>query len=405
MAMGAEVFDEHDSKIAKSKARQESRESYTRPGVDKADEAKKARTTSRQKSKQPKRVSGKTRARGDISFSSASAPNAEIGSRSRSRRGSFGARAGHLMSSGNLAEQTQLVLKQLQLAKRLQGIRECVGHLVLSEEGLELEEMVDLIRLYPRQRAGNRHQEHRMEESDVLKIIEALDKAVELKDGRYRLLTEDKEVLEGLAHSSAVHRWITTIRHYSYFSALAEDALTEHRCTMELSNLERLVKWGILSEPNASSMCTNLNFCSSALLDEDIAILCKELSTNTRILSLNISTNRIKSPGAKSVAKLLEKNTPLLELLIGSNEIGDGGSRELASGLIVNTTLSTLKLQSSGIGDQGCEALCEALLKNRSVSILDLSDNPIGEEGVETVMRLLRVNSSIVEVNLHGIKP
>jgi len=295
-----------------------------------------------------------------------------------------------------------LMIKHLQSAGRIKGLKECVAHLLLAEDGLQLSELEDLIKTYVPGMGGN----------DAAKAVEALKGTVvpTATGKRYRLQldksldVESREIVDDYLHPSAAHRWITANAHYVYFLKLKKDPGKEHRHAEELANLNRFVDWGVLSKPKIVARCTALDFSDAKLLDEDVRILCAQLMKNTSVLSLNIGSNRLKSPGANAVAELLKENTPLQELIMSTNEIGDGGANELAGGFFGNSTLLTLGLKSNGISAEGCVALCDALHNNRSLSQLDLGSNTIHEEGIEAILRLLRVNSCIVEIGIEGIK-
>jgi hypothetical protein len=184
----------------------------------------------------------------------------------------------------------------------------------------------------------------------------------------------------------------------------------------------------------------SLDLSKQALTKEDIIQLVKALSTNTSLISLDVSDNRIGAEGAKALstntsltsldvsynrigaegAKALSTNTSLISLKVRGNQIGTEGAKALST----NTTLTSLKVTGNQIGDEGAKALstnttltlldvaynqigdegAKALSTNTRLTSLDLCDNEIGDEGAKALSTNSRLTSLDISYNQIGDK-
>ena len=93
-------------------------------------------------------------------------------------------------------------------------------------------------------------------------------------------------------------------------------------------------------------------------------------------------------------------NTKLVHLNISSNKIGDKGIECILEGLKENDTLMWLDISNNDITKNGIVKLSEAFKHNTSITNLDISKNIIGMEGIDLLVDLFKYNKTLVKLNV-----
>lgn len=132
--------------------------------------------------------------------------------------------------------------------------------------------------------------------------------------------------------------------------------------------------------------------------EECVNSLCKALSDNIHLSTLNISGNEIGDEGVKKLSKVLAMNISLTSLDISGNMITFQGIRELCKALVVNKTLTSLDISYNRIGNEGIRELSKALAVNKTLISIDIRCNEIGEEEMYNLFeqKVLVSNRTIV---------
>ena len=167
---------------------------------------------------------------------------------------------------------------------------------------------------------------------------------------------------------------------------------------------------------------------------ESIDSLCKALSTNSSMRSLNmngchLTTSHcvclgqllrhpihckietlyldrcsLTSDGVGEVMSGLSDNHTLRKLDLTYMYIRPEGVVTIATMLKTNSSLETLYLQMCSIDSSGGVELGTALERNKTLRVLGLSGNALGDDGVRGLIVGLENNSSLEELNLDGDK-
>ena len=125
----------------------------------------------------------------------------------------------------------------------------------------------------------------------------------------------------------------------------------------------------------------DLSYCN--LTSDGVGEVVSGLSDNHTLRVLNFSHNQIKLEGAVAIATMLKTNSSLKRLNLGWCSIDSSGGVELGAALERNKTLRVLWLTENALGDDGVKGLCVGLENNSSLEHLDLNyDKSLGEEGV-----------------------
>jgi superfamily II DNA or RNA helicase len=119
----------------------------------------------------------------------------------------------------------------------------------------------------------------------------------------------------------------------------------------------------------------HLDLSQMKLNDADINVLCDALTSNTNLVSLNLSQNKIGTAGAINLAK----NTTLTALNLSNNTIWADGAIALAK----NPHLRKLELRQCAISATGAEALAQ----NKTLTSLDVSENRLGDACVQSLAK------------------
>ena len=109
-----------------------------------------------------------------------------------------------------------------------------------------------------------------------------------------------------------------------------------------------------LALPNPFLTSLNLSFCG---IDDSIAVtLAAALETNTALIDLDVSHNRLGAAAASAVADALVKNSSLLSLRIGFNPLGYEGTMAIIWALAKNQGLAELYIENTVKGGRMCDS-------------------------------------------------
>ena len=143
-----------------------------------------------------------------------------------------------------------------------------------------------------------------------------------------------------------------------------------------------------------------LSHCS--LTSDGVGEVMSGLSDNHTLRDLELRVNnQIRSEGAVTIATMLKTNSSLETLYLDGCSIDSSGGVELGTALERNKTLRELWLSWNTLGDDGVRGLIVGLEKNSSLEELRLHDNSLGEEGVSLLLKCVEEkNTSLKELSL-----
>ena len=141
-----------------------------------------------------------------------------------------------------------------------------------------------------------------------------------------------------------------------------------------------------------------LRRCS--LTSDGVGEVMSGLSDNHTLRVLKLSNNQIRSEGVVSIATMLKTNSSLEELYLMDCSIDSSGGVELGTALERNKTLRELWLSMNALGDDGVRGLIVGLENNSSLEALWLTDDKsLGEEGVSLLLKCVEEkNTSLNEL-------
>jgi len=108
--------------------------------------------------------------------------------------------------------------------------------------------------------------------------------------------------------------------------------------------------------------------------------------------------SNIETAGGVSLAAALMSNTSLVHIDLSSNKIGPEGGRAIARVLKANTRVTYIDLSYNLIDIEACAAIADALHYNTHLKNLYLSGNPTGVEGGKAIAQVLSMNYSLLDV-------
>ena len=150
--------------------------------------------------------------------------------------------------------------------------------------------------------------------------------------------------------------------------------------------------------------CTRLSLGGNKITSIGAVSLAAALSTNTTLVRLYLSNNRLSDKGVKLLAKALATSNQTLKILnLQENDISDTGAEYVAEMLKTNTTLIGLWLDKNEIGNVGARILSDALTNhNTTLEYLGLSKNQrITDACVDDLEKMLQNNPSMNELSIH----
>ena len=140
------------------------------------------------------------------------------------------------------------------------------------------------------------------------------------------------------------------------------------------------------------------------LTSDGVGEVVSRLSDNHTLRELTLSVNQIRPEGAVTIATMLKTNSSLERLDLDWCSIGSSGGVELGRALERNKTLRMLWLSGNALGDDGVRGLSEGLETNSSLEKLRLDgDESLGEEGVSLLLKCVEEkNTSLKKLYLPG---
>ncbi|CAL6011579.1 NOD3_protein [Hexamita inflata] len=145
------------------------------------------------------------------------------------------------------------------------------------------------------------------------------------------------------------------------------------------------------------SQIDTLNFGSNNFTVKALKYVCKLLSSQVPIRTLNIRNNRINFEGCFMLAQSLINNQYDLRRVLED----PGAKHELPENAVLPSQLQTLNLQATGVNDDGFLVLCFAI-SQLNVSQVNFSNNFIGEKGGELALRYIMRSKSLTQFQLQN---
>ncbi|CAK90105.1 unnamed protein product (macronuclear) [Paramecium tetraurelia] len=147
-----------------------------------------------------------------------------------------------------------------------------------------------------------------------------------------------------------------------------------------------------------------LNLEDNNLGDQLIIELCKAMSKNLSVETLNISKNKITNNAHQSLKQLIESNDTLLELYLRWNSIKGSGGVEIFKALQANKNIKVLDFSYNllGCGNVIAPALKDFIIENKSIQHLDLSANSFTFSDCTIISEALKQNHSIYGFHFRG---
>ena len=130
-------------------------------------------------------------------------------------------------------------------------------------------------------------------------------------------------------------------------------------------------------------------------------------SKDSKITSLDASSENIGSVGGHAVAAMVAVTGALTSIDLSKNNLTDYGEnmtgvKELAAALGVNSGLMALDLSFNDLKDEGVSAVCEAILSNKETKLASLSmvETRIGPVGAKSVAAMVAVTGALTSLDL-----
>ena len=254
---------------------------------------------------------------------------------------------------------------------------------------------------------------------NIKQICNALKTNTSLKElkfiGNYIPYNLLEDIIDSIASNE--NNNITKITFKRTFREIEKKITDEQQ--VKLSNLisklfysEQTNSEGKLYNPfKLTELCLSSNGITDIMLEQSFI----PLKNNNSLITLDLSSNLIKTEGIKLISDALETNTTLTELNLSYNKIYSEGLIILSNLLKVNHILLNLNLAGSGVAFNkgskrdftGLFELVNSLKINKTLKELDLSNNEIGTNGFkhssilkELFTNLFTVSSSLTSLNL-----
>lgn len=129
------------------------------------------------------------------------------------------------------------------------------------------------------------------------------------------------------------------------------------------------------------------------------------LAENTKIETLNISNNRIKTQPFTAFFAAIKNNKSLRKINASKTDLSDKVCEKIADFLSMEELrLHEFDLSKNQITDVGFKLIMPAIQKNRSIEHINFDQNQLKASGCEAISACLEENKSIVELSLSGNK-
>ena len=132
-----------------------------------------------------------------------------------------------------------------------------------------------------------------------------------------------------------------------------------------------------------------LRLRNCSLTSDGVGEVMSGLSDNHTLRELDLNNyNKIRSEGVVTIATMLNTNSSLRRLYLDRCSIDSSGGVVLGTALERNKTLRELRLSWNALGDDGVRGLIVGLENNSSLEELNLADDEsLGEEGVSLLLK------------------
>lgn len=143
----------------------------------------------------------------------------------------------------------------------------------------------------------------------------------------------------------------------------------------------------------------------NSLFDDGALSIAKFIAQNKNIISVDVSSCRIRDFGSAAIFKAMSINRTVIFLNIGSttcvsrNSLGQLAIEELKDMLMANTVLSELDLSMSEISCEMMPLFSQGLSFNTTLQVLNMADNNIRAKGAVKLLHAI-IKSNIKELNL-----
>eukprot|EP00742_Colponemidia_sp_Colp-10_P010808 GILJ01011911.1.p1 GENE.GILJ01011911.1~~GILJ01011911.1.p1 ORF type:complete len:978 (-),score=187.73 GILJ01011911.1:63-2954(-) len=154
----------------------------------------------------------------------------------------------------------------------------------------------------------------------------------------------------------------------------------------------------------SDSFVVELDLSNQKIGDKGVASLAAALQVNACLRVLRLSHNCIADTGATALGTALGTNETLSELDLSYNNISASGAEVIAAGLDENSALRVLNLSHNRLGSLGAAAIAATLSNNTSLMDLSMTDNAIGEDGCTALADALKLNQGLIRLNLQGLQ-
>eukprot|EP00743_Colponemidia_sp_Colp-15_P012166 GILK01013753.1.p1 GENE.GILK01013753.1~~GILK01013753.1.p1 ORF type:complete len:965 (-),score=229.59 GILK01013753.1:164-3058(-) len=154
----------------------------------------------------------------------------------------------------------------------------------------------------------------------------------------------------------------------------------------------------------SDSFVVELDLSNQKIGDKGVASLAAALQVNACLRVLRLAHNAIADTGATALGTALGTNETLSELDLSHNNISASGAEVIAAGLDENSALRVLNLSHNRLGSLGATAIASTITSNTSLIDLSIADNGIGEEGCTALADALKLNQGLIRLNLQGLQ-
>lgn len=138
-----------------------------------------------------------------------------------------------------------------------------------------------------------------------------------------------------------------------------------------------------------SERLLSLNLSRNRLSDRDGRYIAEGLKTNTTLRHLDLRKNDLGATFGSDMAAALAENRDLRELLLGWNRLESSGSAALLQELKTSSTLELVDLSWTGISDEGARCVAEMIAGSMALRVLSVAHNNIGPDGTVLISKAL----------------
>lgn len=138
-----------------------------------------------------------------------------------------------------------------------------------------------------------------------------------------------------------------------------------------------------------SERLLSLNLSRNRLSDRDGRYIAEGLKTNTTLRHLDLRKNDLGATFGSDMASALAENRDLRELLLGWNRLESSGSAALLQEMKTSSTLELVDLSWTGISDDGAKCVAEMIAGSMALRVLSVAHNNIGPEGTVSISKAL----------------